>query len=130
VCVSERGANNGPCDTPILSLEWSPDAKWLLVNELGLDTSSTAPEFDYYVVNAATMILSKAETADQSSALWLPRRDELLYVTPRDLTTLPGGRKGRGVWSQHLMLFDPGTGKSTAITSGVTNDIDPSLCKR
>jgi hypothetical protein len=29
---------------------------------------------------------------------------------------------------QQLKLFDPGTGKTTAITSGVTNNLDASLC--
>lgn len=130
ICVTASGVNNGPCATPILGLEWSPDAKWLLVNELGLDTNSTAPQSDYYVVNPGTMKLSKAVTADQGSAVWLPASDKLLYVTPRDLAILPGGRRERTVWSQHLMLFDPETKKTTALTSGVTNDVAPSLCER
>ncbi len=130
VCVTESGLNNGPCATPILGLEWSPGAKWLLVNELGLDTNSTAPQSDYYVVNPSTMKLSKAVTADQGSAVWLPTGDKLLYVTPRDSIILPGGRRERTVWSQHFMLFDAETQRTTAITSGVTNDVAPSLCKR
>ena len=96
------------------------------MNELGLDTSSTAPQSDFYVVDPATIKLSKAASA--YSALWLPGSDELLYTTPRDTVQLPGARRERTVWSQQLMLFDPASGKRTAITSGVTNNVDASLC--
>jgi hypothetical protein len=109
-----------------MSLEWSPDGKWLLVNELGLDTSSTAPQSDDYVVNAATMKLSKAASA--SEILWLPGSDQLLYTTPRDTAPLAGARRERDVWAQQLMLFDPANGKRISITSGVTNNLNASLC--
>ena len=127
--IDDRGTI-GKCDTPILSLEWSPDAKWLLVGELGLNTNSTAPQFDYYVVEAATMKLTKVASASEYDILWLPGREELLYTTPEDLAPLPGARRERNVWVQQLILFDPATGKSTAITSGVTNNFDASLCSR
>lgn len=129
-CPIDNHGTIGKCATPILFLTWSPDAKWLLVGELGLNTNSTAPQIDYYVVEAATMKLTKVASATQDDTLWLPRRDELLYVTPRDLAPLPGTRSERTVWVQHLMLFDPATGKTTAITSGVSNNLDASLCSR
>jgi hypothetical protein len=125
-CPIDNHGTIGKCETPIMSLEWSRDGKWLLVNELGLDTSSTAPQSDYYVVNAATMKLSKAASA--SDILWLPGSDELLYTTPRDTAPLAGTRRERDVWAQQLVLFDPANGKRTPITSGVTNNVNASLC--
>jgi hypothetical protein len=100
----------GKCnETPILSLEWSPDAKWLLVGGL-VDLH----EGDYFVVNPATMKLTKVATAFPNSVLWLPGRDELLYMTPENLAPLPGARRERQVWVQPLIRFEPATGKSTA----------------
>jgi hypothetical protein len=127
--IDDRGTI-GKCDTPILSLEWSPDAKWLLVGELGLETGSGSDQFDYYVVDPATMQLNKVASASQYDILWLPGREELLYTTPISLAPLPGARRERNVWEQQLILFNPATGKSTAITSGVTNNLDASLCSR
>ncbi len=126
----DRQGTIGKCDTPILYLGWSPDGKWLAVGELGLNTNSSAPQFDYYVVEAATMTLTKVGSARQDDILWAPGRDELLYVTPRDLAALPGAGHERNVWVQNLMLFDPASGKRTAITSGVTNNLDASVCSR
>jgi hypothetical protein len=125
--IDDRGTI-GKCDTPILSLEWSPDAKWLLVGKLGLETGSTAPQFDYYVIETAAMKLTKVASAAQYGILWLPGRDQLLYTTPVDLAPLPGARRQRNVWVRQLILFDPATGKGAAITSGVTNNLDASLC--
>lgn len=127
--IDDRGTI-GKCDTPILSLEWSPDSKWLLVGELGLETGSSSPQFDYYVVDPTTMKLNKVASASQYDILWLPGREELLYTTPTDTAPLPGARRERNVWVQQLMLFDFTTGKSTAITSGVTNNFDASFCSR
>ena len=129
-CLDERGGTHGPCATPILSLDWSPNGKSLLVGELGLETSSTAPQFDYYVVDPASMKLQKAASAEQYSMIWLPGREDLLYTTPRDMASLPGARKVRHVWVQQLMLFNPKTGTRTAITSGVTNNVDAVLCSQ
>jgi hypothetical protein len=126
--IDDRGTI-GKCDTPIQFLEFSPDTRWLLAGELGLETSSTAPQFDYYLIDISAIKLSKVASADQD-ILWLPRKDELLYVTPRDLAQLAGTRHPHSVWVQQLVLFDPSKGNSTAITSGVTNNFDPSLCSR
>ncbi len=129
-CADERGGTHGPCEPPILSLEWSPDGKWLLVGELGLETNSSAPQFDYYVVDSASMKLQKAASAVQNSMIWLPGREELLYTTPKAMALLPGARRARHVWVQQLMLFNPATGTNQAITSGVTNNMDVALCRQ
>lgn len=129
-CSGERGGTHGPCATPILTLEWLAEGKWLLVGELGLDTSSTAPQFDYYVVDPTTMKLQKVASAEQYSMIWLPGRDELFYITPVDMAALPGAPRKRSVWVQQLMLFDPATGANKAITSGITNNLDASLCSQ
>jgi len=120
--IDDRGTI-AKCDTPILSLEWSPDAKWLLVGGV-IDLH----EADYSVVEAATMKRTKVAIASQHDILWLPGSDELLYTTPEDLAPLPGARRERNVRVQHLVLFDPATGKSTAITSGIYDNFDVSLC--
>jgi hypothetical protein len=52
-----------------------------------------------------------------------------LYATPRHLEALPGGGRERDVWVQQLMLFDPAIGTSKAITSGVSNNVEASLCQ-
>ena len=111
--------------TPIVSLEWSPDAKWLLVGGL-VDLH----EGDYFVVNPATKKLTKVATAFPNSVLWLPGRDELLYTTPEYLAPLPGARRERQVWLQQLIRFEPATGKSTPITSGLGNNVDAALCSK
>ena len=120
-CPVDDHGTLGKCETPIVSLEWSPDAKWLLVEAL-----EDAHEVDYYVVSPATMKLTRVATAD--SALWLPGRDELLYTTPEYTAPLPGARHDRQVWVQQLIRFEPATGESTAITSGVAYNSDASLC--
>jgi hypothetical protein len=65
----------------------------------------------------------------KSTAFWLPGRDQIVYVTPQDLAPLPGGHRKRNVWVQQLMFFDPVKGTPTAITSGLTNNVDPSWCE-
>jgi len=127
-CLTEDQRRLGPCDTPFISLDWSPNGKWLLAGELGYDTNSSAPQSDFYVVNALTMRLEKAVSAAQQ-ALWIPGRVEILYATPRHLEALPGRGRERDVWVQQLMLFDPATGTSKAITSGVSNNVEASPCQ-
>jgi hypothetical protein len=122
-CSIDDHGTLGKCEAPILSLEWSPDAKWLSVGGL-VDLH----EWEYYVVNPAAMKLNRVATALPDSVFWLPGRDELLYTTPEYLAPLPGARRERKVWVQQLIRFEPATGKSTAITSGVTNNFDASLC--
>jgi hypothetical protein len=117
----------GKCATPIRSLEWTEDGKWLLIGEQGLNDGSGSRQEDYYLVNVATMKLSTVASAE--TAFWLPRRDQVVYVTPQDLAPLPGGQRKHNVWVQQLMFFDPLKGTPTAITSGLTNNVDPSWCE-
>jgi hypothetical protein len=113
-------------DFPIESLAWSASGKWLLVATLGIDTNSSSPQSDFWVVDAASMKLTKAGSGN--SGAWLPVRDIFFYTSPRDLAPLGGARRPRGVWVEHLMTFDPALGKTTAITSGVTNNLQPGIC--
>ena len=87
----------------------------------------TAADSDYYLVNVATMKLSTVASA--YTAFWLPRRDQIVYVTPQGLAPLEGGHRKRNVWVQQLMFFDPVKGTPTNITSGLTNNVDPSWCE-
>ncbi len=67
--------------------------------------------------------------ASAYTAFWLPGRDQIVYVTPQDLAPLPGAQRKHNVWVQQLMFFDPVKGTTTAITSGLTNNVDPSWCE-
>ncbi|HEY1497474.1 MAG TPA: hypothetical protein VGF49_23110 [Candidatus Solibacter sp.] len=116
----------GSADLPIQSLSWSPSGKWLLVGTLGAETNSTSPQSDEFVVAIPAVKLVKAVSGN--AAAWLPSRDRFFYTTPRDMANLPGARRPRGVWVEHLMLFDPESGKSTAITSGLSNNVQPVVC--
>uniref|UniRef100_Q01NT1 Translocation protein TolB n=1 Tax=Solibacter usitatus (strain Ellin6076) TaxID=234267 RepID=Q01NT1_SOLUE len=116
----------GTSDLPIEALSWSPTGKWLLVGTLGVNTNSTSPQSDLFVVEVPAMKLVKA--ASGNAAAWLPSRDRFFYTTPREMANLPGARRPRGVWVEQLMLFDPQTGKSAAITSGLTNNVQPVVC--
>jgi hypothetical protein len=113
---------SGKCITPIWQLEWSPDAKWLLVGQQGIDSH----QIDYYVVNVASLKISKVGSAPDYAVLWLPGSNRLLYNTPETLEPLPGSQGKHSVWVQQLNVFDPETGKSTAITSGLSNSLDAS----
>ena len=94
-CLDEQVGSHGPCDAPILSLEWSPDGKRLLVGGL-----ADLHETYYFLVDAVAMKMQEAATAFPYSMIWLPGREELLYVTPMQTAPLPGGRGERNVWVQ------------------------------
>jgi hypothetical protein len=126
-CPIDNHGTIGKCETPIRSLDWTEDGKWLLIGEEGLNDGSGQRQDDYYLVKLATMKLSTVASA--YTAFWLPRRDQIVYVTPQDLAPLPGGHRKRNVWVQQLMFFDPVKGTPTAITSGLTNNVDPFWCE-
>ena len=69
------------------------------------------------------------ETATADTALWLPGRDQIVYTTPAATSPLPGAQQKHSVWAQQLMFFDPLKGTPIAITSGLTNNVDPSWCE-
>jgi hypothetical protein len=125
-CAIDNLGNLGKCETPIRSLDWTEDGKWLLIGEEGLNDGSGQRQDDYYLVNLGTMKLSTVASA--WSAFWLPGRDQIVYVTPQGLAPLPGGQRKHNVWVQQLMFFDPVKGTPAAITSGLTNNVDPAWC--
>jgi hypothetical protein len=125
-CPIDNHGAIGKCETPIRSLDWTEDGKWLLIGDEGLNDGSGQRQDDYYLVNLATMKLSTVASA--YTAFWLPVRDQIVYVTPQDLLPLEGGRRKRNVWVQQLMFFDPVKGTRTNITSGLANNVDPSWC--
>lgn len=53
----------------------------------------------------------------------------ILYITARDLSPLTPS-DNRSVWTAHLTAYDPVTHTSRALTSGVSNDLDPVRCGR
>jgi hypothetical protein len=126
ICPIDNHGTIGKCETPIRSLDWTGDGKWLLIGEEGLNDGSGERQDDYYLVNLATMKLSTVASA--YTAFWLPGRDQIVYVTPEGLAPLPGQQRKHNVWVQQLMFFDPVKGTPAAITSGLTNNVDPSLC--
>ncbi|HWE50264.1 MAG TPA: hypothetical protein VG273_10765 [Bryobacteraceae bacterium] len=126
-CPIDRRGTIGKCDTPIRSLDGSEDGKWLLIGEEGLNDASGQRQDDYYLVDLAAMKLRPVASAE--TAFWLPGRDEILYVTPRDLTPLPDANRKHSVWAQQLEVYDPAKGVATAITSGLTNNVDPAWCQ-
>jgi hypothetical protein len=126
-CEIDNHGTIGKCETPIRSLDWTEDGKWLLIGEEGLNDGSGQRQDDYYVVNPATMKLSTVASA--YTAFWLPGLDQIVYVTPQDLAPLHGAQRKHNVWAQQLMFFDPVKGTPAAITSGLTNNVDPSWCE-
>lgn len=126
-CQIDNHGTIGKCDTPIRSLDWTEDGKWLLIGEEGLNDGSTSRQDDYYLLNLATMMISSVASAE--IAFWLPRRDQIVYLTPRDLAPLRCGHRERNVWVHQLMYFDPARGTPIAITADLANNVDPSWCE-
>ncbi len=126
ICPIDNHGTIGKCETPIRSLDWTEDGKWLLIGEEGLNDGSGQRQDDYYLVNLATLKLSTVASA--YTAFWLPGRDQIVYVTPAGLAPLSGQQRKHNVWVQQLMFFDPVKATPTAITSGLTNNVDPSWC--
>jgi hypothetical protein len=127
ICPIDNHGTIGKCETPIRSLDWTEDGKWLLIGEEGLNDGSGQRQDDYYLVDLAAMKLSTVASA--YTAFWLPGRDQIVYVTPEGLAPLPGKQRKHNVWVQQLMFFDPAKGTPTGITSGLTNNVDPSWCE-
>ncbi len=126
-CPTDNHGTMGKCETPIRFLDWTADGKWLLIGEEGVNDGSGERQDDYYLVNLASKQLSAVASA--YTAFWLPGRDQIVYITPEELAPLPGAQRKHNVWVQQLMFFDPVKGTPTAITSGLTNNVDPGWCE-
>lgn len=108
---------------------WAPDSRSLLAGFYGEDGGSTNLEAeDYFVLDLSTMRWAPRAFFG-TGALWLTPR-VILYVTARDLSPLTTDGKRRSVWTAHLTTYDPVTHSSRAITSGLSNDLDPVSCER
>jgi WD40 repeat protein len=131
VSVSRGGKQIGrfhiSADTlPIRLLAWSPSGRWLLVGTIGADTNSTSPQSDFYLLEIEKMKLTASGSGNDEA--WIPGRDDFIYTAPRELASLTGARRPRSVWVQHLMVYSAASGQVTAITSGITNNRQPSVC--
>jgi len=60
--------------------------------------------------------------------IWLPDSTRVVFSTERDLASLPGSSKHK-VWVAHLALYDYATGTVRLLTSGVSNNEEPTLCR-
>jgi hypothetical protein len=110
---------------PIESLAWSADGRWLLVENLGEDTSSSAPQSDYHIVDASGQEVIAAGSG--LNGAWIPGRDVIFYTTPRDTAPMPWAPK-HTAWVERLVTFDVATRKTTPVTTGFSDDMDPVLC--
>lgn len=106
-----------------LQSTWSPAGDTLLVGTYG--GSSTTPGLNFFLLDPSTRTWTRAMTGN--NPVWLPNGDAIIYETPRDLAPLPPTGRGR-VWSVHLAGFDVVTRTDTRLTSGVTNNVQPTLC--
>ena len=104
---------------------WSHDDRMLLVGTYGENSSSTYPQLDYFLVDLATKNWTRAMAGN--NAVWLAGRNAILYATPRDLVPLPPG--DHRVWSAQLAAFDLTTRTETVLTTGVTNNGQPAVCR-
>jgi hypothetical protein len=104
---------------------WSPDGKQLLARTYGRNSSSDAPQADYFLLDLTAKTWTPAMTGND--AMWLPGRQAIVYTTPIDLLPLPPSGEHR-VWSTHLAMFDLATHKERLLTSGLTNNQQPTLC--
>lgn len=122
---SEHDSRGEPYANPPAPEAWSPDGRTLLAGTYGENGSSTNPQSDYFLVDVATRSWRRAMTGN--NAVWLPGRNAIVYSTPRDLAPLPASG-AHSVWSAHLAIFDLAVRRETLLTSGVTNDEQPTLC--
>jgi Tol biopolymer transport system component len=120
---SEHHSSGEPYATPVAPEAWSPDGRTLLVSTYG--GNSTSPASDYFLADVPTRSWTRAMTGN--NAVWLAGRNALIYSTPRDLAPLPASGAHR-VWSAHLAIFALAARRETLLTSGVTNNEQPTLC--
>jgi hypothetical protein len=109
-----------------MELIWSPDGRSLLVGNYGEGSSSTSSYLDYFLLDPSARTWTRAFSGDD--AQWLTPT-LIVYVTPRDLSPLDDDGAHR-VWTAHLTAFDPVARTTRPITSGLSNDLSPSVCPR
>jgi hypothetical protein len=119
----QRYSSGEPYPPWPLQSTWSPDARQLLVGiYVG---SSTSPALDYFLLDLATEQWARAFTGE--NPVWLPDGSNIVFTTPRELALLPGSWKHQ-VWTAHLAVYNLAARHQTLLTSGVTNNVDPTLC--
>jgi Tol biopolymer transport system component len=104
---------------------WSPDGRTLLVGTYGEASSSTSSFLDFFLLDLPTRTWTRAMSG--SNPVWLANGDAIVFETPRMLVPLPPPATGK-VWSSHLARFDVATRTELRLTSGVTNNVQPTLC--
>jgi hypothetical protein len=127
VPIDVRYTTGEPYPDPPEQYIWAPDSRSLLAGFYGENGGSTNLEAeDYFVLDFTTKVWTRAFFG--TGGLWLTPR-AILYVTARDLMPLTPGAT-RKVWTAHLTAYDPVSRISRALTSGVSNDLDPVRCDK
>ena len=104
---------------------WSADGRTLLVGNYGENGGSTTGERDYFLLDPTTRTWTRAFSG--TDAVWVTSV-LIVYVTPRDLSPLAAGGV-HSVWTAHLTTFDPVARIGRPITSGLSNDLSPAVCR-
>ena len=118
-------ARIGAEEVRIDGLFWSPSREWLLVATFGQNSNSSSPQSDYFAFDIVSRKVIPVGSGN--SGMWVPGKSAILYTTPRVLAPLPN-QSTHSVWVEHTMLFDPATKKTSAVTSGLTDDSSLSAC--
>lgn len=125
IAFQQRYLSGEPYPPWPLQSSWSLDGRYLLVGT-GAPTSSTSPHLDYFVLNLSTEQWTRAFSGN--NPIWLPGSTRVVFSTERDLAPLPGSSKHK-VWVAHLALYDYAMGAVQLLTSGVSNNEEPTLCR-
>ena len=91
--------------------------------------SSSDEEFEKQMQELLNELKTSHTGFRHSKSPNLPGRHAIIYETPRDLTPLPPNG-AHSVWSAHLAIFDLTTHEETSLTSGITNNVQATLCSR
>ena len=123
VRFDQRYSTGDPYPPLPLQSVWSPEGGQLLVGTYGEDSSSTSYALDYFVLELASRQWTRAFTGND--AVWLTGTT-IASSTPRDLAPLAGSSKQ--VWTAQLAVYDLTTQRRILLTSGVSNNVQPTLC--
>jgi Tol biopolymer transport system component len=125
VPFDQQSAAGGRYPPWSLQSTWSPDDARLLVATFGYGSTSTSAFLDYFVLDLATRRWTRAFSGND--AAWLDDGRRIVFITPRELTWLPGTAKR--VWTTHLAVFDRAASSVTTLTSDLTNHTALTLCR-